>query len=127
MINYKLVIGLVCVMLANIIFGSSIAKIKKEFKSKTFWNGCYKVLTMIVGTILMYIMAYYNPDMLLVSINGINLDMKSAIETIITSGIAIYGAMDLKKIAQLIGVSTSIDNVIEDPTVNVPEDNYIKR
>lgn len=127
MINYKLVIGLVCVMLANIVFGSSLAKIKKEFKKDTFFNGIYKAFSIVVGVVLMCTMAHFNPDTLLVSINNVNLDMKSAIETIITSGIIFYGGMDLKKMAELIGVSTKINGVTDKETVNIPEENYIKR
>lgn len=127
MINFNLIISLACVMLANVIFGSSLAKIKKEFNKKTLLNGIYKVFTIIIGTLLMYLMSYLEPDMLVVSLNDMNLNMKTAIETIISTGVVMYGAMDLKKIAQLIGVSTSFGNVVDEPVVEVPEENYIKR
>lgn len=127
MINYTLVVSLACVMLANVIFGSSLAKIKKEFNKKTFFNGIYKAFTIVAGTFFMYLMAYLEPDMLVVSLNDMNLNMKTAIETIISTGIVMYGAMDLKKIAQLIGVSTSFGDVVDEPIVEVLEDNYIKR
>lgn len=128
MIDYKIVIGLVCVMLANVLFGSSLAKIKQEFEKKRFWNGFYKVIMIIVGVILMCVTAYFNPDILIISINNTNLNLKDAMETIIIAGIAMYGAMDLKKIAELIGVSTIVINdTIKEDTIEVPKDNYIER
>lgn len=127
MVNYKLIVGLICVMLANVLFGSSLAKIKKEFESTTFWNGVYKVIAIVIGAILMCVMAYFTPDILIISINDVNFNMKSAIEMIMTSAIAMYGAMDLKKLAQLIGVSTTIADVVEEGKIEVPEENYIER
>lgn len=127
MIDYKIVIGLICVMLANVLFGSSLAKVKQEFEKKRFWNGFYKVITIIIGVILMCVTAYFNPNILMISINDTNLNLKDGMETIIIAGIAMYGAMDLKKIAQLIGVSTIVNDVNETSIITVPEENYIKR
>lgn len=127
MVNYNLIIGLVCVMVSNILLGSSLAKIKQEFKSGTMWNGVYKAISLIFAVALMCIVAYTNPDILLVSINGVNLNMKGAIEIIMTTGIGMYGGMCLKKVAQLIGVSTAIEDVSDKSVINIPEDNYIKR
>ena len=127
MIDYKMVIGLICVMLANVLFGSSLAKVKQEFEKKRFWNGFYKVIMITIGVILMCITAYFNPNILMISINDTNLNLKDGMETIIIAGIAMYGAMDLKKIAQLIGVSTIVNDVNETSIITVPEENYIKR
>lgn len=127
MIDYKIVIGLICVMLANVLFGSSLAKVKQEFEKKRFWNGFYKAIMITIGVILMCITAYFNPDILMISINNTNLNLKDGMETIIIAGIAMYGAMDLKKIAQLIGVSTIVNDVKETSIITVPEENYIKR
>lgn len=127
MIDYKIVIGLICVMLANVLFGSSLAKVKQEFEKKRFWNGFYKVIMITIGVILMCVTAYFNPDILMISINDTNLNLKDGMETIIIAGIAMYGAMDLKKIAQLIGVSTIVNDVHETSIITVPEENYIKR
>lgn len=127
MIDYKIVIGLICVMLANVLFGSSLAKVKQEFEKKRFWNGFYKVIMITIGVILMCVTAYFNPDILMISINDTNLNLKDGMETIIIAGIAMYGAMDLKKIAQLIGVSTIVNDAKETSIITVPEENYIKR
>lgn len=127
MIDYKIVIGLICVMLANVLFGSSLAKVKQEFEKKRFWNGFYKVIMITIGVILMCITAYFNPNILMISINDTNLNLKDGMETIIIAGIAMYGAMDLKKIAQLIGVSTIVNDVNKTSIITVPEENYIKR
>lgn len=127
MIDYKIVIGLICVMLANVLFGSSLAKVKQEFEKKRFWNGFYKVIMITIGVILMCITAYFNPNIIMISINDTNLNLKDGMETIIIAGIAMYGAMDLKKIAQLIGVSTIVNDVNETSIITVPEENYIKR
>lgn len=127
MIDYKLIIGLVCVMLANVLFGSSLAKIQEEFNKKTFWNGVYKVAMIVVGSIALCITAYLNQDIILVSINGTNMNMKDAINTLLIAGITLYGAMDLKKVAQLIGVSTRVEDKTDTPTVQVPQENVIER
>ena len=40
----KIIIGLICVMIANILLGSSIAKLRNDWNFKKFINGFFKNL-----------------------------------------------------------------------------------
>lgn len=105
----KIIIGLVSLMLANILLGATLAKFKKEFKKKIFFNGMFKGACIILGCLLMYICAYLNQDILVASINGNNVNLMEGMNTIFIAGIVIYSVKDLKKLADILNISTDIE------------------
>ena len=71
----NLFIGLVSTMVANILLGMTLAKLKQNFNKKKFLEGLVKVISILLGIGLMYLTSYLNPDILVANINGTNVDM----------------------------------------------------
>lgn len=109
----KIIIGLVSVMVANVLLGVTLAKLKKEFKKDKLLNGLVKYLGIIIGVLLMYLSGYLNPNIIVTNINGIEVNLMVGIEVLFISGIIYYGMQDLIKLKDLLGISndiTPIDN-----------------
>ena len=109
----KIVIGLVSVMIANVLFGVTLAKLKKEFNKEKLLNGLVKYLSIIIGVLLMYLAGYLNSDVMIANINNVEVNLMTAIEVLFVSGIVYYGMQDLIKLKDLLGLSndiTPIDN-----------------
>lgn len=109
----KIIIGLVSVMVANVLLGVTLAKLKKEFKKDKLLNGLVKYLGIIIGVLLMYLSGYLNPNIIVTNINGIEVNLMVGIEVLFISGIIYYGMQDLIKLKDLLGLSndiTPIDN-----------------
>ena len=98
----KIIIGLICVMIANIVLGSSIATLKKEWNKEKFINGITKSGFIILGCGLMYLCSYLNPNILAID----DMNLIDAMKTLFIAGIAMYGAMDFKKLAELLKIKT---------------------
>ena len=109
----KIVIGLVSVMIANVLLGVTLAKLKKEFNKEKLLNGLVKYLSIIIGVLLMYLAGYLNSDIMIANINNVEVNLMTAIEVLFVSGIVYYGMQDLIKLKDLLGLSndiTPIDN-----------------
>lgn len=109
----KIVIGLVSVMIANVLLGVTLAKLKKEFNKEKLLNGLVKYLSIIIGVLLMYLAGYLNSDIMIANINNVEVNLMTAIEVLFVSGIVFYGMQDLIKLKDLLGLSndiTPIDN-----------------
>lgn len=109
----KIIIGLVSVMVANVLLGVTLAKLKKEFKKDKLLNGLVKYLGIIIGVLLMYLSGYLKPNIIVTNINGIEVNLMVGIEVLFISGIIYYGMQDLIKLKNLLGLSndiTPIDN-----------------
>ena len=64
----KIIIGLICVMLANIFLGITLAKLKKEFKKEKLLDGLVKYAGILIGISLMYLTGYLNSDIMIATI-----------------------------------------------------------
>ena len=109
----KIVIGLMSVMLANVLLGVTLAKLKKEFNKEKLLNGLVKYLSIIIGVLLMYLAGYLNSNIMIANINNVEVNLMTAIEVLFVSGIVYYGMQDLIKLKDLLGLSndiTPIDN-----------------
>ena len=71
----KIIIGLICVMIANILLGSSIAKLRNDWNFKKFINGFFKAILIVISCLLLYICIYLNPNILIINIDGNNLNL----------------------------------------------------
>ena len=60
----KIVIGLISVMLANVLLGVTLAKLKQEFKKEKLLSGLVKYLGIVLGVLLMYLAGYLNPNII---------------------------------------------------------------
>lgn len=122
----RLSIGLVSVMVANIIMGTTLAKLKSQFSKKKCVEGIIKVGSIIVSILLMYLCSYLNTDIMVASINGMNVNLIDAIELLFTAGIVYYGSQDLIKLKDILQLKTEINDLVEHPSIKIPEENIIK-
>jgi len=102
----KIIIGLICVMISNILLGCSLATIKKEWNKDKFFNGLFKAFFIVISCILLYLCSYLNPDVLIINIDGNNLNLIDGMKVIFISGIALYGYNDLIKLKQIFTAKT---------------------
>ena len=109
----KIVIGLVSVMIANVILGVTLAKLKKEFNKEKLLNGLVKYLSIVLGVLLMYLAGYLNSDIMIANINNVEVNLMTAIEVLFVSGIVYYGMQDLIKLKNLLGLSSDVTPIDE--------------
>ena len=109
----KIVIGLVSVMIANVLFGVTLAKLKKEFNKEKLLNGLVKYMSIVLGVLLMYLAGYLNSDIMIANINNVEVNLMTAIEVLFVSGIVFYGMQDLIKLKDLLGLSSDITPIDE--------------
>ena len=121
----RLSIGLVSVMIANVIMGITLAKLKSQFNKKKCLEGLVKIASIIISILLMYLCSYLNADIMVASINGMNVNLIDAIKLLFTAGIVYYGSQDLIKLKDILQVKTEIKDVVEKPMINIPEENII--
>lgn len=117
--------GFACVMLANILLGSTLAKLQKEWNWQKFWSGFYKVATIMMAVCLLYLAFYLNPTLQIVSFGGTNLNLLEALKTIFVAGIVTYGAIDLKKLVEIFNLKITFDKPVEKDVVKVPAEDII--
>ena len=124
MIN--LAVGLSSVMIANVIMGTTLAKLKSQFSKKKCLEGIVKILSIVISISLMYLCSYLNSDIMIASINGMNVNLIDAIELLFTAGIVYYGSQDLIKLKDILQLKTEISDLEEKSTIKVPVENIIK-
>jgi hypothetical protein len=112
----KIIIGLICVMLANIILGSSIAKLKKEWNISTFLNGLSKAGFIVLGAGLMYLCGHLNPNVLSISIDNQSYNIIDAMRIMFISGIVYYSGKDITKLRELLKIPTKEESKTESQT-----------
>lgn len=122
----RLSIGLISVMVANVIMGVTLAKLKSQFNKKKCLEGLVKIASIIISILLMYLCSYLNADIMVASINGMNVNLIDAIELLFTTGIVYYGSQDLIKLKDILQVKTEINDVVETSAISIPEENIIK-
>lgn len=123
----NLFIGLVATMLANILLGMTLAKLKQTFNKKKMLEGLVKVVSILSGIGLMYLTSYLNPDILVANINGTNVNLIDAIKLLFMAGIVMYGSQDLTKLRDILKLKTEINDLQEKSTIKIPTENIIER
>lgn len=124
MIN--LAVGLSSVMIANVIMGTTLAKLKSQFSKKKLLEGLVKIASIIISILLMYLCSCLNADIMVASINGMNVNLMDGIKLLFTAGIVYYGSQDLIKLKDILQLKTEITDLQEKSTIKVPVENIIK-
>lgn len=124
MIN--LAVGLSSVMIANVIMGTTLAKLKSQFSKKKLLEGLVKIASIIISILLMYLCSYLNANIMVASINGMNVNLMDGIKLLFTAGIVYYGSQDLIKLKDILQLKTEISDLQEKSTIKVPVENIIK-
>ena len=120
-------IGLASVMLANVLMGVTLAKLKKNFNKKKMLEGLVKVVSVLSGIGLMYLTSYLNPDILVANINETNVNLIDGIKLLFMAGIVMYGGQDLIKLKDILKLKTEITDIQEKSTIKIPTENIIER
>lgn len=123
----NLFIGLASVMVANVLLGTTLAKLKANFSKKKMLEGLVKVGCILAGIGLMYLTSYLNPDILVANINGTNVNLINAIKLLFMAGIIMYGGQDLIKLKDILKLKTEITDIQEKSTIKIPTENIINR
>lgn len=118
----QLLIGLLLVMGANILLGTTLAQLQAAFDKTTFINGITKALCIALALVLMFICASLNPTILVANISGNNVNLFDGMKLIFTAGIVIYGAKDLAKLKDVF----QIDVATKDTSTDTSTDNTTK-
>lgn len=100
----ELIIGLICVMGANIIFGSTKNSLLEGFDFKKFIKGLIKAVLIALGMALIYVAGYYNPQIMAINIGGVDMNLMQGIEAIIIAGIMGYGYKALINAKDLLSI-----------------------
>lgn len=123
----NLFIGLLATMLANVLLGLTLSKLKQNFSKKKFLEGLVKVVSILSGIGLMYLTSYLNPDILVANINGTNVNLIDAIKLLFMAGIIMYGSQDLIKLKDILKLKTEVLELQEESTIKIPTENIIDR
>lgn len=123
----NLFIGLASVMLANVLLGTTLAKLKANFSKKKMLEGLVKVGCILAGIGLMYLTSYLNPDILVANINETNVNLIDGIKLLFMAGIVMYGGQDLIKLKDILKLKTDITDIQEKSTIKIPTENIINR
>lgn len=123
----NLFIGLLATMLANVLLGMTLAKLKQTFNKKKMLEGLVKIVSILAGVGLMYLTSYLNPDILVANINGTNVNLIDAIKLLFMAGIVMYGSQDLTKLRDILKLKTEINDLQEESTIKIPTENIIER
>lgn len=123
----NLFIGLLATMVANVLLGLTLSKLKQNFSKKKFLEGLVKIVSILGGVGLMYLTSYLNPDILVANINGTNVNLIDAIKLLFMAGIIMYGSQDLIKLKDILKLKTEVLELQEESTIKIPTDNIIER
>ena len=123
----NLFIGLVATMLANVLLGMTLAKLKQSFNKKKLLEGLVKIVSILAGVGLMYLTSYLNPDILVANINGTNVNLIDVIKLLFMAGIVMYGSQDLIKLKDILKLKIEINDLQEESTIKIPTENIIER
>ena len=120
-------IGLASVMLANVLMGVTLAKLKQNFNKKKMLEGLVKIGGVLIAIGLLYLTSYFNPNILVVNVDGKNMNLIDAMNLLFTTGIVIYGGQDLIKLKDILKLKTEITDIQEKSTIKIPTENIINR
>lgn len=123
----NLFIGLLATMLANVLLGLTLSKLKQNFSKKKFLEGLVKIVSILGGVGLMYLTSYLNSDILVANINGTNVNLIDAIKMLFMAGIVMYGSQDLIKLKDILKLKIEILEFQEESTIKIPTENIIDR
>ena len=120
-------IGLASVMLANVLMGVTLAKLKQNFNKKKMLEGLVKIGGVLIAVGLLYLTSRFNPNILVANVNGTNMNLIDAMNLLFTTGIVIYGGQDLIKLKDILKLKTEITDIQEKSTIKIPTENIINR
>lgn len=113
-------------MLANVLLGSNLAKLKDEFNKKKAIAGLLKIGSIILAVLLMLGCAYCTQNIIVANINGSNVNLLDAMRIIFISAITYYGAQVINKLINILKVKVVVKEETKESTIQISEKNIIK-
>lgn len=100
MIN--LTIALLVFMSGNVMLGSVNSLFDGSFDKAKFWKGLGKATVVLICYVCIYYAGSLNPDIIVMKINDIDVNMLTAIYISVVGGYVAYGAQLTKKLVELV-------------------------
>lgn len=114
----NIIIGLICVMVANILLGATLSKFKDNFSWNALFKGVFKAVCVCLGVGLIYYCGYLNPSILAVNIDGVSMNLIDALELVFTAGIVFYGYQCIMKLKEMLNLKIDVAEA-EKPEVSI--------
>lgn len=105
----KLAIGLIVLIIINIVLGSIDAWLTKTFDKEKFRKGTLKGFIISLCFAATYFVGYLNPNIIVVNMNGVDVDLLSAVTMAITMGYIWYGKEVITKLVALVKGKINIE------------------
>ena len=101
---FRMGLALIIVVFMNCLFGSMSAILDGTFDPIVARKGLLKGFIMIIACFGIYGAGTLVPDLMVITLNGVELSLLTALEVAFKSGIVYYGALDVQKIFSLLGI-----------------------
>ena len=98
----NLTIGLLIFMSANVVLGSVNSLFDKKFNKEKFFKGVGKSLIVLVCYVGVYYAGSLNPDILVMKINEIDVNMLTAIYASVVVGYIAYAVQLVDKLSKMV-------------------------
>lgn len=95
-------IGLLGLILINILLGSITSIIEKRFDKAKFIQGLVKGIVVIVSFVGVFAIGVLNPNVLVLSMNGQDVNLITGINLIVLAGYLFYGKQVLTKLSSFV-------------------------
>ena len=106
---YKLALGLIILIVVNIVLGSIDAWLTKTFDKEKFKKGILKGFIISLCFIATYFVGYLNPNVIVINMNSVDVDLLSAVTMVITAGYIWYGKEVITKLIVLVKGKITIE------------------
>ena len=110
---FKIIISLICLMVANIVIGTKLADLKQEFNKEKLVNGISKALFTLIGLGLIYASTIVFP-MNVADINGEMVTTLTGTTILLKAANLIYAGKVLLKIKDIFSLNIPIEVTKED-------------
>ena len=116
----NIVIGLFCLMVSNMILNLTLDKINETLSVKNVLNTIFKAVVIFVSSLLIYYAGFKNPEVLVVNMDGVSMNLDDALKMVYMAAIVLYGYKSITKLSKLLSVDT---NNFEKISMNIVEAN----
>lgn len=118
---FRLGIGLLLLILANIALGSINAFIEGTWDSAKFRNGCIKGGVIAAALIAVYFAGWLNPDLLVIENDGQTVNLMTAVHLALLAAFTIYAVDVIAKLKNMLTTTTpGTDETTRSAALDIP-------
>ena len=118
----NVVIGLFCLMISNMILNLTFDKINETLSVKNVLNTVFKAVVIFVSSLLIYYAGFKNPEVLVVNMDGVSMNLDDGLKMVYMAAIVLYGYKSITKLSKLLDVDT---NNFEKIAMNIEDANMV--